>query len=193
MDKKDIRKLKPNPDNPRTMSEFMEGKLIESLLVFPKMLELRPILVNQEDVIVGGNGRVQCLNKILELDDNEIEDYMFNQKKFRMASDEEKTALLAFWAKWKKNQQYSFAYSTMFQPRKRRKFVKDNLHYGEDDIEIMKRHFEREAIGDYLGYVAWNLYDYDDKDQRQKSRPDKDLPRKVQMRICGMSDDRPGV
>ena len=58
MDKKDIRKLKPNPDNPRTMSEFMEGKLIESLLVFPKMLELRPILVNQEEVIVGGNGRV---------------------------------------------------------------------------------------------------------------------------------------
>lgn len=32
------------------MSEFMEGKLIESLLVFPKMLELRPILVNQDPV-----------------------------------------------------------------------------------------------------------------------------------------------
>lgn len=36
MTKKDIRKLKANPDNPRTMSEFMEGKLIESILVFPK-------------------------------------------------------------------------------------------------------------------------------------------------------------
>ena len=58
MDKKDIRKLKPNPDNPRTISEFMEGKLIESLLVCPNMLELRPFLVYQVDVIVGGNGRV---------------------------------------------------------------------------------------------------------------------------------------
>ncbi len=158
------------------------------------MLELRPILVNQEDVIVGGNGRVQCLNKILELDDNEIEDYMFNQKKFRMASDEEKTALLAFWAKWKKKPTvFVRILDNVSAEEEKEILVKDNLHYGEDDIEIMKRHFEREAIGDYLGYVAWNLYDYDDKDQRQKSRPDKDLPRKVQMRICGMSDDRPGV
>ena len=93
MEKKDIRKLKPNPDNPRTMSEFMEGKLIESILVFPAMLELRPILINKDDVIVGGNGRVECLNKILELDDNEIEDYLFNQKKFRMAPVDRKSVV----------------------------------------------------------------------------------------------------
>lgn len=164
MTKKDIRKLKANPDNPRTMSEFMEGKLIESILVFPKMLELRPILINKDDVIIGGNGRVECLNKILELDDNEIEDYMFNQKKFRMATSEEQTALLAFWAKWKSKPVVPVRVLDDISAEEEKEIlVKDNLHYGEDDIEIMKRHFEREAIGDYLGSVAWNLYDYDAK------------------------------
>lgn len=191
MDKKDIRKLKPNPDNPRTMSEFMEGKLIESLLVFPKMLELRPILVNQDDVIVGGNGRVQCLNKILELDDNEIEDYLFNQKKFRMASDEEKTALLAFWAKWKKKPTvFVRILDNISAEEEKEILIKDNLHYGEDDIEIMKRHFEREAIGDYLGYVAWNLYDYDDKINDKNLDLSKTYPEKFKCGYveCQMTD-----
>ncbi len=164
MNKIDIRKLKINPDNPRTMSEFMEGKLIESILVFPKMLELRPILINKENVIVGGNGRVTCLNKILDFDVNEIEDYLFNQKKFRMASEEDKTALLDFWAKWKKKPTvFVRVLEDITSEEEKEILVKDNLHYGEDDIEIMKRHFERESIGDYFGSVPWNLYDYDDK------------------------------
>lgn len=164
METKDIRKLKINPDNPRTMSEFMEGKLIESLLVFPAMLELRPVLVNKDNVIVGGNQRVACLNKILELDMNEIEDYLFNQKKFRTASEEDQQKLLQYWEKWKKKPVVPVRVLEGISAEEEKEIlVKDNLHYGEDDIEIMKRHFDRESIGDYLGSVAWNLYDYDDK------------------------------
>lgn len=164
MDRKDIRKLKLNPDNPRSLSEFMEGKLIESLLVFPAMLELRPILINQEDVIIGGNQRVTCLQKILELDMNEVEDYLFNQKKFRTSSEDEKQKLLDHWRKWKKKPLVPVRILDDISAEEEKEIlVKDNLHYGEDDIEIMKRHFDRESIGDYFGTVPWNLYDYDDK------------------------------
>ena len=164
MDRKDIRKLKLNPDNPRSLSEFMEGKLIESLLVFPDMLELRPILINQEDVVIGGNQRVTCLQKILGLDMNEVEDYLFNQKKFRTSSDESKKKLLEHWAKWKKKPLVPVRILDNISAEEEKEIlVKDNLHYGEDDMEIMKRHFDRESIGDYFGTVPWNLYDYDNK------------------------------
>lgn len=191
MKKIDIRKLTPNPDNPRTMSEFMEGKLIESILVFPKMLELRPILINKDNVIVGGNGRVECLNKILNLDNNEIEDYMFNQKKFRMSSEEDKTALLDFWAKWKeKPVTFVRVLDDVTAEEEKEILVKDNLHYGEDDIEIMKQHFERESIGDYLGSVAWNLYDYSDKINDQNLDLTKTYPEKFRCGYveCQMTD-----
>lgn len=191
MKKIDIRKLNPNPDNPRTMSEFMEGKLIESILVFPKMLELRPILINKDNVIVGGNGRVECLNKILNLDNNEIEDYLFNQKKFRMSSEEDKTALLDFWAKWKeKHVTFVRVLDDVTAEEEKEILVKDNLHYGEDDIEIMKQHFERESIGDYLGSVAWNLYDYSDKINDQNLDLTKTYPEKFRCGYveCQMTD-----
>lgn len=191
MSKKDIRKLKPNPDNPRTMSEFMEGKLIESILVFPKMLELRPILINKDSIIIGGNGRVECLSKILNLDDNEIEDYLFNQKKFRMATEEEKTSLLAFWAKWKKKPEVPVRIlDNVTAEEEKEILVKDNLHYGEDDIDLMKQHFEREAIGDYLGTVAWNLYDYNDKINDKNLDLTKTYPEKFKCGYveCQMTD-----
>lgn len=191
MDKKDIRKLKLNPDNPRTMSEFMEGKLIESLLVFPKMLEVRPILLNTDMVIVGGNQRVTVLNKILTMDENEIEDYLFNQKKFRMASDEAKNALLAFWAKWKKKPEVPVRVMTDITPEEEKEIlVKDNLHYGEDDIEILKKNFDRDAIGDYTGVVGWNLYDYDDKINDQGLDLTKTYPEKFKCGYveCQMTD-----
>lgn len=192
MQKKDIRKLKQNPDNPRTMSEFMEGKLIESILVFPKMLELRPILINKENVIVGGNGRIQCLMKILELESNEIEDFMFNQKKFRTASDEEQQALIKFWDDWKKKPvAFVRILDDLTAEEEKEILVKDNLHYGEDDIDIMKRHFERESIGDYLGSVAWNLYDYTDKINDKELNLTKSYPEKFKCGYieCQMTDE----
>ena len=62
-EKFDIRKLSVNPENPRTASEFMEGKLIESILVFPKMLEVRPIVVNKENTVLGLISRKSLLSR----------------------------------------------------------------------------------------------------------------------------------
>ena len=179
----DVRNLLINPDNPRQMSEFMEGKLIESLLVFPKMLEARPILVNEDNLVLGGNQRVTVLNKILTMDENEVEDYLFNQKKFRKAPDAEKQAVMAYWREWKENPLVPVrVVGNLTKEEEKELLVKDNLHYGEDDIEIMKKHFDRESIGDFLGGVAWNLYDYDDKMNDQQLDTKKTYPEKFK---CG--------
>jgi len=53
--------LKPNPDNPRTISEERVEKLAKSIEEFPKMMELRPIVVDEKGVILGGNMRFEAI------------------------------------------------------------------------------------------------------------------------------------
>lgn len=52
--------LKLNPNNPRTIRDDKFFKLVESVKNFPKMLELRPIVVNEDMLILGGNMRYKA-------------------------------------------------------------------------------------------------------------------------------------
>tara|TARA_X000001382_G_scaffold21456_1_gene13046 strand:+ start:1911 stop:2411 length:501 start_codon:yes stop_codon:yes gene_type:complete len=55
--KLEINKLKPNKDNPRIIKDFKFKKLVQSIKDFPEMLELRPIVVDENMTILGGNMR----------------------------------------------------------------------------------------------------------------------------------------
>lgn len=55
-----IADIKPNPDNPRIIKDDKFRKLVESIRKFPQMLELRPIVVNSEMVVLGGNMRLKA-------------------------------------------------------------------------------------------------------------------------------------
>lgn len=52
-----INKLKPNQDNPRIIKDDKFKKLVRSIKEFPEMLELRPIVVDENMTILGGNMR----------------------------------------------------------------------------------------------------------------------------------------
>ena len=58
--KVNISEVKKNPDNPRLIKDYKYQKLVRSLKDFPKMLELRPIVVNKDMVILGGNMRYRA-------------------------------------------------------------------------------------------------------------------------------------
>jgi hypothetical protein len=62
IEKVDILSIRKNPDNPRVMNKQKFRKLIESIKEFPQMLKLRPIVVNSDGLILGGNMRyTACL------------------------------------------------------------------------------------------------------------------------------------
>lgn len=52
--------IKPNPNNPRVIKDENFKKLVNSIKDFPEMLELRPIVVNKDMVILGGNMRYRA-------------------------------------------------------------------------------------------------------------------------------------
>ena len=52
-----INKIKGNPKNPRIIKDFKFNKLIKSIEDFPEMLEKRPIVVDEDMMVLGGNMR----------------------------------------------------------------------------------------------------------------------------------------
>lgn len=55
-----IKTIKPNPDNPRIIRDENYEKLLNSVREFPKMLWLRPIVVNSLNIVLGGNMRLRA-------------------------------------------------------------------------------------------------------------------------------------
>jgi hypothetical protein len=55
-----ISKVKSNPNNPRLIKDDKFHKLVKSIKEFPKMLEIRPIVVNEDMIVLGGNMRLKA-------------------------------------------------------------------------------------------------------------------------------------
>lgn len=57
---KRVSDLRANPDNPRIIRDDKFKKLVKSLKDFPEMLSLRPIVINADNVVLGGNMRLKA-------------------------------------------------------------------------------------------------------------------------------------
>lgn len=63
IEKVDIKTLVMNPNNPRTIKDDKFKKLVKSIGDFPEMLDVRPIVVDEDMVVLGGNMRLKaCLS-----------------------------------------------------------------------------------------------------------------------------------
>jgi hypothetical protein len=55
-----LSEVKSNPNNPRIIKDDKFNKLVKSIKEFPKMLEIRPIVVNADMIVLGGNMRLKA-------------------------------------------------------------------------------------------------------------------------------------
>lgn len=58
-----IEEVKPNPSNPRFISEVKFNQLVKSLQDFPEMAKARPLIINQDNVVIGGNMRLKAMQE----------------------------------------------------------------------------------------------------------------------------------
>lgn len=80
-----VSQLKLNPKNPRLIKDDKFRKLIRSIQEFPKMMSLRPIVIDDDNMVLGGNMRLRAIR---ELGMKEVPDDWV--KKASELSDEEK-------------------------------------------------------------------------------------------------------
>lgn len=67
-----INEILPNPNNPRLIKDDKFLKLVNSIKEFPKMMELRPMVIDENNITLGGNMRLKALKELgyKEIPDN---------------------------------------------------------------------------------------------------------------------------
>ena len=86
-----ITDIKANPDNPRVIKDIQFKKLCNSITEFPKMMELRPIVIDENNMILGGNMRFRALEflKMKDIPDAWV------KKASELTEDEKKRFIIA--------------------------------------------------------------------------------------------------
>ena len=59
-----LSKIKNNPHNPRLIKDDKFKKLCNSIKEFPKMMELRPIIIDDSFMVLGGNMRLRACKEL---------------------------------------------------------------------------------------------------------------------------------
>lgn len=59
-----LSEIKSNPNNPRVIKDEKFDKLVKSIREFPKMMKLRPMVINSDNIVLGGNMRLKALKHL---------------------------------------------------------------------------------------------------------------------------------
>lgn len=121
-------------NNPRIISDAKFQKLIDSILAFPKMLSLRPIVIDAEHNSLGGNMRLRSLNSISQMTIEAIQKRLEGIKDYTNKSADEQKQTLKYWKDWLNKPFVEVADAADLTEDERRQFmIKDNVSVGEWD------------------------------------------------------------
>ena len=145
-----------NGANPRTITKEKFSKLVTSILVLPKMLELRPIVVDNTFTALGGNMRLRALNDISTMTDDEVAQALNASRDFQKKTEAEKTLLIEHWARWRDTPTAPVIKASELTDEEQREFIiKDNVGFGEWDMDALANEWDTEELDDW-GIDLWN-------------------------------------
>ena len=151
-EKTQLARLVPNQDNPRKITDGNFELLVRSILSFPSMLELRPIIIDQQMNILGGNMRTLALQHIAQLD------------QAANLTDAERDRLATHWQHWRENPTVpTLLASQLTEAQKREFIIKDNVAFGDWDDKALTADFDPDEL------VDWGLGDIDDTPDEEEA------------------------
>lgn len=151
-----LSQVKINSDNPRTITKEKFNKLINSILVFPKMLELRPIVVDNKMSALGGNMRTEALRAISKMSVEEIAQRLHGIADFVEKSEGERKVLVDYWENWLDNPIAFIIKASELSASERRQFmIKDNASFGQWDFDALANKWDNKKLDDW-GVDVWN-------------------------------------
>lgn len=157
--------IRVNGTNPRKIDEKAFEKLINSVLILPKMLELRPIVVDNSMIVLGGNMRYRALCAIAELDEADIRNRLDSLRDFQAKTQAEQDALVEYWLAWKDNPTVEIANASNLSEAEQREFIiKDNVSFGDWDFDALANEWDSEDLDDW-GVDVWQEESLDKNDK----------------------------
>ncbi|WP_320980027.1 DNA methyltransferase [Bacteroides sp.] len=150
-----LSQIQVNVTNPRIIKDDKFDKLINSILVLPKMLELRPIVVDNTMISLGGNMRFRALSAISEMSEEELKSRLSDIRDFQKKTQVEQNNLVDYWMRWKDNPTVPIIKASELTDAEQREFIiKDNVGYGEWDMDALANEWEAGDLDDW-GVDVW--------------------------------------
>lgn len=147
-----LSQLKVNAANPRTITDRKLRLLVERLLAFPKMIEIRPVVVDEKMTALGGNMRLRAFSVISHMTLDDIASTLAKTKNFQRLTKAEREALLAEWQKWLENPTvYAVKASTLSNAEKQEFIIADNASFGEWDYDKLANEWDNDDL------VSWGV------------------------------------
>lgn len=175
-----LSQVKANSANPRSISGAQFQRLVDSLLVLPKMLELRPIVVDATMTALGGNMRYRALCAIADMSYDAIGNRLAQLHDFIKKTKPEQEALLNRWLVWRDAPTAVILRADKLTDAEAREFViKDNVGFGEWDYDALANEWDEAELKDW-GLDVWQPdaegLDEGDEDAEGDSDSDNDAP-----------------
>lgn len=133
-------------------------QLVRSILALPKTLEVRPIVVDEKNMILGGNMRFKALNIIAQMSEEELTDEI---QRIPYKHENEKELLYRIWLQWQQNPTCYIERANLEKEDRKQFIIKDNINYGEWDEDLLKG-FDKELLCD-LSLSKWEEVEEDNQ------------------------------
>lgn len=145
-----LSRLKVNSENPRTITKDKFDKLINSILVFPRMLEIRPIVVDGEYTALGGNQRTEALKAIAKMEITTIGERLRNVADFGRMDKKQQNDLIMFWSAWLDRKNVTIIKADELTEDEKKQFIiKDNSSFGLYDWDMLANSWDAELLTDW--------------------------------------------
>lgn len=150
-----LSQVQANSANPRSISGAQFQRLVDSLLVLPKMLELRPIVVDATMTALGGNMRYRALCAIADMSYDAIGNRLAQLPDFVKKTKPEQEALLNRWLVWRDAPTAVILRADKLTDAEAREFIiKDNVGFGEWDYDALANEWDEAELKDW-GLDVW--------------------------------------
>lgn len=154
-EKVQLSQLKVNAANPRTITNRKLDLLVERLLAFPKMIEFRPVIVNEKMTALGGNMRLRAFSVISHMTIEDIAEKLSKTKNFQRLTKAEQKDRLEQWQKWLENPTVEIAKaSTLSEDEKKEFIIADNASFGEWDYDKLANEWDNNDLVNW-GVDVW--------------------------------------
>ncbi len=152
-----LSQVKVNGENPRSITTDKFTKLVNSILVFPKMLSIRPVVVDKKRVALGGNMRFLGLREIAKMTFEQLRNRLYTIADFLKKSEAEKQVLIEYWKNWLVNPTVEVVNAdNLTEDEKQQFIIKDNVAFGTWDYNELANKWESGSLGDW-GLDVWQM------------------------------------
>ena len=150
-----LSQVKVNSANPRTITERKLALLVERLLSFPKMIEVRPVVVDEKMIALGGNMRLRAFSRIAQMPLDDIAKTLAGTKNYQRLSKAEQEALLAAWQSWLEKPTLQIVKASSLSEAEKKEFIiADNASFGEWDFDKLANEWDAEDLCSW-GVDVW--------------------------------------